>query len=219
MAVFARRGKAGTTYRIAIRDADGKQFWESVGTDKRAAEMLDRQREREVKAGTYVRGPRPTMPFGNYLDLWVGNRRNRNKKDDHRIVDTYFRHRGWLSSLPCEELRPIHAERLVRELLATVSEQTGRALGEKYVSNIYGLFRTACQDARRQELMFVDPCILPRGLLSRKYNQGTRSPYSLESVAALLAPRTEASVFAALALLTGMREGEVCGLQWRDIDP
>ena len=34
----------------------------------------------------------------------------------------------------------------------------------------------------------------------------------------MLAPDTEASVFAALALLTGMREGEVCGVRWRDID-
>jgi hypothetical protein len=48
MAVVARKRKPGTTYRIAIRDADGKQFWESVGTDKRAPPRTSRRRFAEL---------------------------------------------------------------------------------------------------------------------------------------------------------------------------
>ena len=158
------------------------------------------------------------MPFGEFVKAWGRDRRNRNAADDRRIIETYLRSRPWLADLPCEEFRPRHAERLVRELLATESAQTGRALGEKYVSNIYGLFCSACSDARRQELMIVDPCILPRGLLSRKYRRGTRRPYTLENVVRLTEPQTEAGVFAALVFFTGMREGEICGTRWREID-
>ncbi|MET0794627.1 MAG: tyrosine-type recombinase/integrase, partial [Polyangiaceae bacterium] len=218
MAVVPRKTKTGTTYRITFRDADGKQVWERSGSDRREAQSLERQRLREVRSGTFARGKRPSMPFGEFLVGWGKDRRNRNASDDRRIIDGHLRSRSWLADLPCEELRPRHAERLVRELLDTVSSHTGRALGEKYVSNIYGLFCTACSDARRQELMFVDPCILPRGLLSRKHRRGTRQPYAVENVIRLSVQETEAGVFATLALLTGMREGEICGLRWRDID-
>jgi integrase len=180
--------------------------------------MLERKRKREVKAGTYVRGRRPTMPFGEYLKIWGAERINRNSVDDRRIIKTHLASREWLIAIACEELRPRHAERLVRELKTTVSAQTGRPLAEKYVSNIYGLFCTACSDARRAELMFVDPCLLPRGLLSRKYRRGTREPYTAGEVGALVARYDEASLFAALLLLTGMREGEACGLRFRDVD-
>jgi hypothetical protein len=200
MAVVERKTKTGTTYRIAFRDADGKQIWEHAGSDRRVAQALERQRKREVRAGTFARGKRPTMPFGEFLEAWGRERRNRNAADDRRIIEAHLRSRSWLAALPCEELRPRHAEKLVRELLETVSAQTGHALGEKCVSNIYGLSCTACSDARRQEIMFVDPCILPRGLLSRQHRRGTRQPYARENVARLIAQNSEASVFAALAL-------------------
>jgi integrase len=218
MAVIPRKTKTGVTYRVTFRDADRKQRWETAGSDRRAAETLERQRIREVRGGTFARARRPTMRLGEYLEAWGRERRNRNAKDDRRIIETYLRSRSWLAALPCEELRPRHVEKLVRELLDTVSAQTGRALGTKYVSNIYGLFRTACSDARRQEIMSVDPCILPYGLLSRSHRRGTRQPYSPDNVVRLITPDTEAGVFAALALLTGMREGEICGLQWGGID-
>src|SRR5262249_17293205 len=137
MSVHPRKTKTGTTYRISFRDENRKQIWERVGTDRRAAEALDRQRNREVRAGTFARGKRSTMPFGEFLVAGGKARRNRNAVDDRRIIDMHLRSRSWLADLPCEELRPRHAERLVRELLETVSSQTRRPLGEKYVSNIY----------------------------------------------------------------------------------
>jgi hypothetical protein len=105
---------------------------------------------------------------------------------------------------------------LVEELKATVSEETGRVIGEKYVSNLYGLYRTAVRDARVAELIPVDPCVLPRGMLRRTAKRGVRSPYQWADVVALASNGGAAGVFAALALFSGMREGEVCGRRWRD---
>src|SRR6187431_2463566 len=116
MAVSWRSKKTGKTYRISFRDAEGKQIWETVGSDRREAEALDRRRKREVREGTFARGKRPTMPFGEFLDGWGKGRRNRNAADDRRIVESHLRSRCWLANLPCEELRPRHAEQLVLEL-------------------------------------------------------------------------------------------------------
>jgi integrase len=66
--------------------------------------------------------------------------------------------------------------------------------------------------------MVVDPCILPHGLVSRRHRHGTRQPYGLDNVVRLITPDTEAGVLAALALLTGMREGEICGVRFSEID-
>jgi len=235
MAVVARRVARGKVYWTAFYDATGKQIWERVGTDKREAEALDRQRKREVADGTYARGRRPTMPFGEFLKDWASKRRNRNADEDRRQVDRYFLspERRWLASLPCEELRPRHAVQLVEELKATPwvgplkkdgqprSVQPGRLLGTKFVANLYGLFRTAVRDARVAELIPVEPCVLPRGMLRRTAKRGTRAPYAWAEVTALITSGgipTEGSTFAALAFFTGMREGEVCGRRWRDWD-
>jgi hypothetical protein len=45
-----------------------------------------------------------------------------------------------------------------------------------------------------------------------------RAPYSLTDFSALVSTGDEAAVFSALALFTGMREGEICGRRWRDWD-
>lgn len=133
-------------------------------------------------------------------------------------MDRFLRTRAWLCRIPCEELRARHSVQLVTELKATVSEETGRVIGEKYVSNVYGLYRTAVRDARVAELIPVDPCVLPRGMLRRTGKRGTREPYAWAEVAALTSSGGAAGMFAALALFTGMREGEVCSQRWRDLD-
>ncbi len=221
MAVVTRRGAHGKVYWIAFYAVDGKQVWERVGTDKREAEALDRLRKREVRDGTYERGRRPTMPFGEYLKDWLTKRRNRNRDEERRQAERFLLSREWLARVPCEDLRPRHSVQLVEELKATISQETGRPIGEKYISNLYGIYRTAVRDARVAELIHVDPCVLPRGLLRRTARQGTRVPYAWSEVLALTeivdVPRA-ANVLASLALFTGMREGEVCGRRWRDLE-
>lgn len=220
MAVTARTLASGRkVYWVSFYDASGKQQWERVGFEKRAAEALDRARKKEVKDGTYTKGLRPTMPFGEFLVDWLGKRTNRNAKEDRSQATRFLLSRKWLCDLPCEEFRPRHSLQLVEELKATVSEETGAVLSSKYVSNLYGIYATACRDARIAELMPFDPCILPRGKLRRRSKRNARTNYETEDVVLMLScPDDEARVFALLALLTGMREGEVCGRRWRDWD-
>src|SRR5207245_889900 len=66
-----------------------------------------------------------------------------------------------------------------------------------------------------------DPCVLPRGTLKKAKGAGTkRLPYSKENLIKLItgAKTPDARVWNALAIFTGMREGEVCGRRWRDWD-
>lgn len=149
----------------------------------------------------------------------MGKRANRNAKEDRSQAERFLLTRKWLCDLPCEEFRPKHSLQLVEELKATISEETGKPLSHKYVSNLYGLYATACRDARIAELMPFDPCVLPKGKLRRKSKKSARVNYEVDDILALMScPDNRARVFALLALLTGMREGEVCGRRWRDWD-
>lgn len=220
MAVVQRKSAKGkTVFWIAFYDASNKQKWERVGASKREAEALDRLRKKQVADGDYETERKPSTPFGEFLKGWAKTRTNRNADEDRRIVDQYLLTNTDICKIPCEELRPRHSLKLVDDLKKTVSKTTGRVLEEKYVANIYGLYRTSVRDARIAELVLVDPCVLPAGLLRRKARRGTRTPYEWTDIASLLAcPIDEAMVFCALALLTGMREGEICGRRWRDWD-
>lgn len=220
MAVVPRTLRSGrVVFWIAFYDALGEQQWERVGFVEREAEARDRLRQKQVADGTYEKGLRPTMPFGEFLTDWLDKRTNRNAKEDRSQATRFLLTRKWLCKIKCEEMRPRHALQLVEELKATISEETKKVLSPKYVSNLYGLFATACRDARIAELMPYDPCVLPKGKIRRKSKRNARTNYEAEDVIALLScPDDEARVFALLALLTGMREGEVCGRRWRDLD-
>lgn len=220
MAIVPRKRKKHTTFYAVFSDTTGKRVWERSGADRREAERLERRRLREVEAGTYRRGATPTTKFGVFLCEWAARRRNRNAEEDLRQIERYLigPDREWLMTLPCEDVRVRHSIQLVEELKATVSAKTGKPLGEKYISNLYGLYSSACRAARIAELMPVDPCVLPRGLLRRKARKGTRSPYRAQEVARVVRMRSLEGVFGALVLLSGMREGEACGRRWRDWD-
>jgi integrase len=221
MAVVERRTSKGIKVYWVAFYFEGKQKWERSGTDERQAEALDRRRKREVASGTYAPEHTPTMPVSAWLKDWASKRTNRNAEDDRSLITRFLLspEREWLGSLPIEDVRARHSNRLVQELKVTVSEETGKPLSEKYVSNIYGLFATSMHDARLAELLFVDPCVLKRGLLRRKARRGVRLPYDVEAIHKILrCPDLEARMLATIALFTGEREGEVCGQRWRDWD-
>jgi integrase len=225
MAIVARKVRNKTIYWIAFytneRNPKGKrvQVWERVGAERREAQQLDRKRKKEVDDGTYARPIAPTMRFGEWLRHWSANRKNRNAKSDRSLVERFLLTRAWLCELRVDEVRVQHTHRLIDELKQTVSPVTGGKITEKYASNTYALFRTACKEARNCELMFHDPCVLQKGMLRMRSRRGVRVNYELADVMAMSAcARDDAMVFAMLALLTGMREGEVCGRRWRDWD-
>ena len=84
----------------------------------------------------------------------------------------------------------------------------------------YGICKTMFRDARIDEVVDVDPCVLPKHTLSRQPRRA-RKPYGATAALALMSEpvRLDRQAWNALAFYTGMREGEVCGRRWRDWDP
>jgi integrase len=221
MAIAKRVGPRGTVYWIDF-GWQGRRVWERAGSDKRAAERLLTQRRREVTEGTYLPpGESRATTFGQWVGDWLDKRRNRNADNETSMVRRHVMSREWLTGKSLVELRVGDMTRLVAELRGAVSPKTGKPLSSKTVANIYGSIRTSLTDARRGELLTVDPCVLPRGTFRRRASAGEREPYTRDEVRLLVtsdAVPVRQRVWNALAFFTGMREGEVCGRTWADWD-
>lgn len=212
MSVVARKGKKRTVYWVAT-SYRGHVHWKRSGTDRREAQRLDDEREKQKKAGTfrpeYKDGQRTTVRA--YCEAWLDKRSNRTAKDDRQRLTDYVLSRDWFVSLRVAEVEPAHIIRLLGELNET-------HLSASSVANTYGALRTMFRDARIERLTFEDPCVVPKGTIKRREKK-ERGVYSREEVQRLLecdAIDWPTFVLLALAFYTGMREGEVCGRRWKD---
>jgi len=134
---------------------------ERAGTDKRQALQLERQRKREVRDGTY----RPDNESGsttlaNYMDGRLQARRGRGVRtvadDETRLRMHIVPHLG------CKCLDGVTR----RDVLDVIERlRSDRRLAPKTIRNVYGTLRTLFRDALLEELVTIDPCILPRGAL------------------------------------------------------
>jgi integrase len=220
MAVVARKRQHGVTYYVTFFWNDKKQ-WERAGSDRREAKRLNKRRLEEVEAGTYRPRNltrRPTV--AEFAAEWLPRRANRTAAGDAVWLRDYVLNREWFAGLRVEDAQPRHIIQLVTELKTAWSKRFKRTISGHSVSNIYGVVSVMFRDAFIEGLVKANPCVLPDGLIQRRTKK-PRAPYSLDSIAQLLRcpdVHPTARVFSALALLTGMREGEVCGRRWKDWD-
>jgi integrase len=221
VAVVTRKRQHQTTYYVTF-SADGRKVWERSGTDKQEAKRLNRRRLAEVSDGTYQPKSTEEHPtVRGYATEWLTRRTCRWREDEEMYMRDYVLSREWFASMLLEDLAPKHMVRLVAELKLTWSERFKRTIAEHTVVNIYGIVRTMVRDARIAEIIQTDPCVLPKGTLRRRTPQNRRrKAYGVDDVRKVLACadlHPTARMFAAIAFLTGMREGEICGRRWRDI--
>jgi integrase len=222
MGVFERRRRSGTVYYVSFV-WNGRQVQERAGTDKRQALQLERQRKREVRDGTY----RPDNKSGsttlaNYMDGWLQARRGRGVRT---AADDETR----LRMLIVPHLGSKRLDGITRRDVLDVIERLrsdGR-LAPKTIRNVYGTLRTLFRDALLEELVTIDPCVLPRGALpspremSPSATRRKPSVFSREEIRLLLTDQqvpADRRMLYALLFLTGMRHGEAVGRRWRDLD-
>lgn len=218
MGVYKRLlANARHVYRVGVR-FDGETYFETVGTDRRVAERLDKQRKREVAARTYVPGTKSSgsTTILDYAAEWLEERGNRTKKDDAQRMRDHILPRVGANKL--QDLSRLDAKDLIKALVADP------AISIKTAKNAFGVFRTMMQEAFDSELIPRDPCgRLPRGTWPSDAEAGDkgkkpRGIYSRDEVVRLttsdeIPPGVR--VLNSIFFYTGTREGEGCGLEWR----
>lgn len=220
MAVEGKARKAGKKSYYVVVKVGGRKFSEPAGKDVREARRLNRLRLQEKRDGVFVpraMGVRTTV--AEYGEAFLA-RRTARWTDGATYLKRYVLECPWLGPMRIEDVRKAHALRLLDELRVTVSKARGTRLSEKTCANIVGMACTMFADALDRELVTRNPFSFRRGTIDREAAV-PRETYDVTAIRRLLSnpnvhPVTR--VFACIAFFTGMREGEIAGRRWKDLD-
>ena len=115
-----------------------------------------------------------------------------------------------LGAMKVQELTPAHIQKFYAKMLKS-------GLSEKTVLNVAAVLRKLLSFAVKQGIIAVNPCLLTELPKSKKKEihplTNEEIPKFLEAIAGM----QEENAFA-LCLFCGMREGEILGLSWDDVD-
>ncbi len=169
---------------------------------------LERQRDKGA-----VRKAGQSWTIETWLTHWVENiaapNVSENTIDGYRVAVNHHLIPG-LGAHRLEKLEPEHLERFYKKM-----QETGSAAGTAH--QVHRTLRTALNEAVRRGHAIRNPATIAK---APRLEEDEVEPYSVEEVQRLLAEagnhRNAARWVIALAL--GLRQGEVLGMQWTDVD-
>jgi integrase len=213
--IIARKGVRGTTYRLKYESAPrdgGKRttayFTMPKGSTKKQAETELARRVVAVNQGGHIDASSITV--GEYLLKWLEGHQGRVAQSTLEQYSSSIRAQiiPHLGHMKLQALRPQH----VADWHATMQKHgiSGQA--------IHGVLTTALKHACRHELLARNVAALvgPPPRLS----EPTKRFLTPEQTATILERTEGTELYPAicLALGTGMRCGEICGLRWGKLD-
>lgn len=216
---MARRGAGeGSIYRrkdgrwagAITTSADGGRKVYYGKTRKEVADKISAALEAHAK-GMLPKGRPSTVAV--FLDRWLDHERE-------RVRPKTWTHYRWLVGLAKESIGRVRLDKLTAEDADKMLRQAGRSgLSSRSVHHLRSVVRNALNQAVRWDLIPRNPMLLTEPVRVRStteavYLEPKDAPAVLEAVAG--DPQLEPIVTLALGL--GLRQGEILGLQWGDLD-
>jgi len=216
-----KRGKRSWAVIIDLgRDANGKrhQKWHTVHGAKRDAQRELADLLSSLNKGDYVEPSR--MKVSEYLDRWLSEyaKLNVSPKTYERYTDIISRNiKPALGEYHLSKLRPLHIQSFYTDAL-TQGRKDGRGgLSAQTVLHFHRVLRKALQQAVKWQLLARNPTEAvepPRP--QRKEMQVVDEAGTARLLHAVEGMRLYMPVL--LAVMTGMRRGEILALRWQDTD-
>lgn len=183
-------------------------------------EVRRKVRELLHNADKGILPPSEQITLGKYLERWLSDAVKHATRP--RTFQSYSELAAWyivptLGRHKLTALQPSHVQNLYADLLEQGRRTGGGPLSTKTVRNVHGCLHSALEQAVKWGLVprnvagLVDP---PR--VRRKEIQALDNGQVRSLLAAADGTRWEALL--TLAIATGMRQGELLGLKWSDVD-
>lgn len=218
---IVRRGKKWCVVLDLGRDAVAhkrKQKWHSGYATKKDAERARAELLYGLDRGTYVEPSKATV--ADFLRSWLENyaRPNVSPKTFHRYQEIVNgRLIPDLGTIPLRKLTPSHILGAYGRW-SRRQQANGKPLSAQTLLHYHRVLHEALDRAVKWQQLVNNPA---GAVDAPRVDRHVITPLDVEQARALLSvtPRdAEYGPVIAVALLTGMRLGEVTGLQWRDID-
>jgi integrase len=208
--------KDGTSWYYVIelgKGLDGKRKQKKkrgFKTKKEAQKALN-EAIHALNTGTYIEPSK--MLLGEYLEDWLENKRIQVKESTYKkyywIINSHLN--PIIGDIALSDLKPIH----VQQFLLTLSNDKG--LSSENIRKVHSVLSSALKQAVKLELIFKNVAALiepPRATKSEM------KVWDLEEVQQFLNNAQSNRYYIAylIALTTGMRQGEILALTWKDID-
>lgn len=171
----------------------------------------------EIDSGTYVKPSKQTM--NEWLDIWLETCTDKLKDRGMVIsrVKNYIRpYFGALKAAFLTQTQILGAYNRIRK---DYQKENGKPISEKTIKNIHAQLSTIMQDFVNEGGRKENPCqFVSRRLPKAKQKEMPQlSEAEFRKVWELL-PTTKYCNLFTLAFFSGMREGELLGLHWSDVD-
>ena len=193
-----------------------RQLWRSIKGTKRDAEALRVELLHQRDSG--MDAPPGKLTVAQYLERWLRDYAEPNvaPKTLRTCIDTVKRHFiPALGSLPLAKLRPQHIQGFYARLLREGRLDGKGGLSPRSVQRQHQVLHVALHHAVQWQLLSLNPA---DAVQPPKATRQEIRPLGLDEIQRLLtaADDTPYGTLVHLALMTGLRLGELTGLRWSD---
>ena len=231
----AAQGSGTIRKKTVTRNGKDYTFWEAratIGRDPGTGKQIQRSfsgktqkevREKmqaaiaELNAGTYLQPLKMTV--GEWLDIWVteylGNAKPHTRKSYEGVIKNHIK--PAIGAVKLTSLTRVQVQKMINGLRSTKQTSMGDKVNPKTAKNVHGVLHSALSQAILCGYLNTNPAdrtVLPkRAKTEIQVLDNEQLPAFLKAI--------EGHPFQYLYqvdLFTGMRQSELLGLQWSDID-
>ena len=183
---------------------------------KREAVTAMNELQQSALRGTYVAPSKLTV--AEYLEQWLPSARARLRPGAYDACESHVRAyiAPRIGGLPLQALTPTKVKALYAELRSDGRQRGGGALSAKTVHNVHRTLSRAWNDAVTDRLLLIDPA----DRVHRQPESPEMPTWSAAQLRSFLdnVAKDEHAALWRVAATTGIRRGELAGLQWSDVD-
>ena len=199
-------------YTVGYDPGTGKQIQKSI-TGKTQGEVAKKLKEATaaLDAGTYIAPNKTTV--AQWMDTWQAEYLGAVKSSTISSYEATIKNhiKPCLGSIKLESLTAQDIQEFYNA--CQKGDETRKPLAPKTIKNIHGVLHKALEQAMLNGLIRsnpADPCVLPRR--PKQKVKPLNEEQITKLIKALKGHKYENLILT--TLFTGLREGEICGLQW-----
>jgi integrase len=215
--------KNGTNYQVNVElppdpiTGKRKRISETVPTKKQAEALLAKKLS-ELNSNTFI--GENNIALKTYMSEWLTIYiKPHTSPTTYSSYEAQIRNHIYptLGNLRIQSIKASDIQKLYNTLFTTKSSASGKILASKTIKNIHHNLRSCLSRAVKDEIIrrnAADDVILPR---ERKKEI---TIFSKQETAQLLAAVADTSMelIINMAIATGARRGEMCAMEWSDVD-